>query len=87
MKDRNGEPLTEEEEYILTEWYWGTFTRWQYIFGEYQAGLLERESIPEAGWRHAIDSHRLMSRYWEENKDNNFRAAFVEFIDNEILVD
>ena len=30
MKDRNGEPLTEEEEYILTEWYWGTFTRWQY---------------------------------------------------------
>ena len=85
MKDRSGHDLTAGEEFLLQEWHWGTLIRWQYVFGEYEAGLLEREDLPTEQWRFTFMTNSEMAEFWEDRKDAAFRSDFVEFMEVDVI--
>lgn len=85
MKEENGDPLTDEEEYLLRTFHWGVLRRLQYVFGEYREGLIERADIPTGDWSAMFQSGSVMEKLWQEDANNLFRPDFVQFMDEEVI--
>jgi len=85
FKAENGEELTEQEDYWMEEWAWGTFIRWQYVWGEYDAGLIDREFLPTKDWRLVLDNNPVLMRFWRESGAISYRPDFIQFMNAEVL--
>jgi len=85
FRARSGADLTAEEEFWMEEVAWGTFVRWQFVWGEFDAGLIDREAIPTEDWRISMEDSPQTMRFWREYKDIAFRADFVQFVEEEVL--
>jgi len=85
LKDVGHAALTPEESIVLGTSWEVLFTRWQYIYGEYQAGLIEKEDIPVAGWRRMMSTYPSMAGKWETVKGESFRPDFVRWMEQEVI--
>jgi hypothetical protein len=85
MKDERGEPMSEDEEYLLGIWYWGILVRLQYVYGEYREGLIEKDDIPVGDWKEFFFDGGLMGELWKETAETHFRPDFVEFMEREVI--
>ncbi len=84
VKTRNGEPLDEEEQYLLDLASWATLMDWQYIVREYRIGFLEQDVIPMAGWQRVFLDQPGLARFWSENK-HVAEPEFIQWMDENIV--
>ena len=85
IKDRNGETLTEFDEQLLRSSTLAMLTRWQYVFGEWQAGLLQEDELPVADWRISIMGSPVNHKTWEEVGRVSFKPDFVDWMESNVV--
>ena len=85
VKIQKDEPLSDEEIYIADRYYEQTLLNWQFIYVEYERGLLEPEDIVVSGWRDYFYNFGALPEYWEQNKNIDFRPDFVTWLDETIV--
>ena len=86
VKDRSGDPLTEFDEQIVRASVLAMLTRWQYVFGEWQAGLLREDELPVGDWRMALSGSPASRRAWDEVGKISFKPEFVDWMDSNVVV-
>jgi len=84
VKQRSSEGLTEFDEQILRVAALAMFTRWQYAFGEWQAGLLEETEVPVRAWRLAF-SDGATRDVWEQQGEISFQPHFVKWMESNVV--
>jgi uncharacterized protein (TIGR02246 family) len=85
VKDASGAELTPEERQVL-EAQWGiVLTRWQYIHGEWQAGLIDDEDIPVVAWKRTMSAFPSFYRTWQNDKAIAFRPDFAAWMDRNVV--
>ena len=85
-KARNGERLGEQEHYLLTGVFNYILTGWQYVYGEYEAGLIESEDMPIGGWRVWFHGDMTaMADYWRQAKNSSYRPDFVQWMEDNVV--
>ncbi len=85
VKIEKNEPLSDEEKYIAERFAEQTLLNFQFIYVEYQRGLLEQEDIQAAGWKSYFYGFPPLVEYWEQSKYLQFRPDFVTWFDETIL--
>jgi len=84
-KARSGEPLTSTEEFMVERYQRQMLLNWQFVFVEYQNGLLDEQDLIASAWRDAVETFPGLREHWERSKEANFRADFVAFMDRDIV--
>ena len=82
---QNDEQLSADESYIAERFFEQWLLDWQFVYVEFQRGLLEEADIPAAGWNKFFRSFPAMARYWDQSKYSEFRQDFVAWFDGELL--
>ncbi len=85
LKLRRGEPLTEMEDLVLDIDARVVLVGWQYIYGEFREGLIEREDVPLEDWRFAFASRPSFSRVWSATSTISFRPDFVAWMNENVV--
>ena len=85
QKSRNGEELSSVELSLLRTQAFQVLTRWQYVYGEYQEGLIDRDSLPIRNWRGVMANNKHIRQVWDNSSLDSFRPDFVEFINAEVV--
>ncbi len=85
VKIEKNEPLTDDETYIAERFYEQTLLNWQFIFVEFQRGLLEPADIQVAGWRAYFYGFPSMPDFWDQQKNIHYRPDFVRWFDETIV--
>ena len=85
VKQRSGDGLTEFDEQILRASALAMFTRWQYVFGEWQAGLLEESEVPVRNWRFILSDGSANRDIWEQLGEISFRPDFVKWMESNVV--
>ena len=67
MKQRSGEALTEMEQLLLETEADATLVRWQYVYGEWKAGLIDADEVPVENWHYAFSNNPAMQKHWRVN--------------------
>ena len=86
-KAKNGRPLTEEEQFLLTYFQARVLTNWQYAFTEYQAGFISEEDMGIPGWRFWFHEEIPgMPDYWTRvGTPGRYRSDFIEFLNENVV--
>ena len=84
-KSRTGGELSELDQSLLRTHAFQLLTRWQFVFTEYRAGLLDRESLPIESWRAIMAGTSHVRKVWDDSSEDNFRSDFVEFMNSEVI--
>ena len=82
---RRQETLTEEENYQLRSLMAITMNNLQYVYVEYQEGLIGEEDLGVFGWRRLYhNQYPGMPALWAEIQ-GTYRADFVEFFEENVV--
>ena len=92
IKHRNGDELTEYEQLLLDRSMSVNLGNFQFVYTEYQRGLIEESAISIDDWANSFDGTSLlepghwpdMSDYWEATK-HRFDSDFVEWMDENVV--
>ncbi len=84
VKIEKNEPLSDDETYIAERFSEQTLLNWQFIYVEFQRGLLEEEDIQVAGWRAYFYGFTPLPVFWEQHKNIDYRPDFVRWFDETI---
>jgi hypothetical protein len=85
LKSRNGETLNAAEQELLVYLSMQIFTRWEYVIGEYNEGLLTQDSVPIEDWRRVVNENPHMKVTWDRRGHESFRPGFVQFMEEFVL--
>jgi uncharacterized protein (TIGR02246 family) len=85
VKDASGAELTPEERVVLEAQWSIVLTRWQYIHGEWQAGLIDDVDIPVVAWKGTMSAFPSFYRTWQNDKTAAFRPDFVQWMDRNVV--
>jgi hypothetical protein len=83
-KGRAGEPLTDEQLDLLNVFYNYTMTSWEYLWKEYEAGLLAREDLGIDGKRRLFRSFPGLSERWPVISDL-YHPGFVAWVEENVV--
>ena len=72
LKSRNGETLNAAEQELLVYLSMQIFTRWEYVIGEYNEGLLTQDSVPIEDWRRVVNENPHMKVTWDRRGARKF---------------
>ena len=85
LQAQRGEALTEEENYQLRSLMALTLNNLQYVYVEYQEGLIGEEDLGVFGWRRLYhNQYPDMPALWAEIQ-GTYRADFVEFFEENVV--
>ena len=87
VRSRSGEALNAAEIELLESLSMQTYTRWQYVFGEYNEGLLEWENIPIEDWRRVVRENPYMVTTWRRRGHRGFHPKFLEFVEETLFAE
>jgi uncharacterized protein (TIGR02246 family) len=85
VKDASGAELTPEERHVIEAGWETLLTRWQYVHGEWQAGLVDLEDIPVEAWKRTMDAYPSFYRTWQNDKAIAFRPDFAAWMDRNVV--
>jgi uncharacterized protein (TIGR02246 family) len=85
LKDSSGAELTPEERHVIDAQWETVLTRWQYVHGEWQAGLIDVEDIPVGAWKRTMSTYPSFYRTWQNDKALSFRRDFAEWMDRNVV--
>ena len=77
--------LTAEQRQLLQASWEILLTRWQYLHGELEAGLIEIDDIPVASWRRTMSTYPSFAEAWQQTKNIAFRKDFAEWMDRNVV--
>lgn len=83
IKEQNGETLTEYDRAILQSAARAMLTRWQYAYGEWQAGLLGDDDVPVEDWKRAFNGGLSAQQVWQEQ--GSFQGDFVRWMNENVV--
>ncbi len=82
---RRGETLTEEENYQLRSLMAITLNNLQYVYVEYQEGLISEEDLGVFGWRRLYhNQYPGMPALWADIQ-GTYRTDFVEYFEENVV--
>ena len=85
LKSRSGETLNATEQELLVYLSMQIFTRWEYVIGEYNEGLLTQDSVPIEDWRRVVNENPHMKVAWDRRGHESFRPDIVQFMEEFVL--
>ena len=85
LKDVNHSGLSADEVVILETFWQTVLVRWQYVYGEYQAGLIDLQDIPINGWKGTMSTYPSMMSLWESSKGVDYRPDFVRWMEEFVI--
>jgi len=85
VKEKSSDGLTVFDEEVLLVSALAMFTRWQYVFGEWQAGLLEESDVPVRVWRYSLSDGSAYRAVWEQIGEISFRPDFVKWMETNVV--
>lgn len=77
--------LTAEQRQLLQASWEILLTRWQYLHGELEAGLIDIDDIPVASWRRTMSTYPSFAEAWQQTKNIAFRKDFAEWMDRNVV--
>lgn len=60
------EALSELDRLMLRASAEAMLTRWQYVFGEWRAELIDEDDVPTGNWRYAFERNAAAQEVWRE---------------------
>ena len=85
VKQQNGESLSQVDQMYLTQQADGLMVRWEYVYGEFQEGLIEEESVPVENWRYVFAAYPDLAKRWEEIGRFSYHPDFVQFMEENVV--
>ena len=85
LKQRNGEPLTAMDEFLLLYHAVRVLAGWQYVYGEFRAGLLDESEIPIENWRFTCSVRPEMKRALQDAGRMGLRPDFVQWMKENVV--
>jgi len=83
-KEGRGEPLTDLEHNMLAANMESVLTRWQYAYGEWQAGLIDEADVPVENWHFVMAGSATMQQVWSDIGQFSFRPDFVAWMNENV---
>lgn len=87
VRSRSGEALNAAETELLESLAMQSYTRWEYVVGEYNEGLLSWESVPIEDWRRVVSENPYMVTTWRHRGHKGFDPGFVEFVEKFVFAE
>jgi len=85
VKARDGESLTPSESLAVEKYLDQFILDWQFVYVEYQRGLLGAEEIPIQGWRDTLVEYPTMREIWKDRSSRGYyREDFVAWIEENV---
>jgi hypothetical protein len=81
VRSRSGEALNAAETELLESLAMQSYTRWEYVVGEYKEGRLEWESVPIEDWKRVVSENPYMETTWHRRGNKGFDPDFVKFVE------
>ena len=78
--------LTDVDEYRLRRFNQRQFVALQYVYGEFQRGMIDESEISAEAWRSGFHDIPLALESWNASK-SGFNADFVEFMDRNVVTE
>ena len=82
-KIENRETVSPEELYQFRWFARGLFIRWQWQFGEYEQGFIDKERLPLSSWRSWFRQYPEILNEWEAAA--GLTPEFEQFIEEEVI--
>jgi len=73
------------DEHLLDQLAEGILVRWDYVYGEFQEGLLDEENVPVELWRRTYSDTPRFAKFWQERGNYSFRPDFVQYMEENVL--
>jgi hypothetical protein len=86
VKQQGGEVLTGYERASLMSADRAVLTRWQYVYGEWQAGLIEDADVPTDDWSRVFSNDQILQQVWRAESRASFRPDFVQWMEEIVVV-
>ena len=82
VKAENGEPLSAEDIHRIRWFGIQTLDKFEYVYGEYQRGMIEAEALAPEAWRNTFEEDIPgLVEIWDQER-HQYGEAFVEYIDS-----
>jgi hypothetical protein len=85
LKRREGQPLTPIEQAMLDMDVTGQLVLWQYVHGEFRAGLIDESDIPVEQWRYVISQRPELKSALKDPMRIGLRPEFVAWMNENVV--
>jgi hypothetical protein len=85
VKQIDGEPLTTMDGLLLSIDAGRSLAGWQYIYGEFQAGLIDESDIPVDNWRYVFSIRPEMKRTFDNVEVAGLRPDFRQWMEENVV--
>jgi hypothetical protein len=85
VKQLDGEPLTTTDTLLLAIDAARSLAGWQYIYGEFQAGLIDETDIPVDNWRYVFSIRPEFKRAFDNNEFAALRPDFRQWMQENVV--
>jgi len=86
LKLREGEALTAMDQLLIEVDTARVLTTMQYVYGEFQAGLIDEADIPVENWRYVVSTRSPLKNALENAGRYGLRPAFVQWMKENVVV-
>ena len=86
LKLRDGEALTAMDQSLIEVDTARVLATWQYIYGEFQAGLIDEADIPVENWRYVVSTRSPMKDAVENAGRVGLRSDFAQWMKENVVV-
>ena len=82
IRERNGDELSQLDLLKLENYYYATFSKWEWEHRQNLAGLISSDNLPVEDWRAVFSSYPGFARHWRDDGfRKRFSSGFVDFVD------
>lgn len=85
LKRRDGQTLTPIERALLDMDVTRQLVMWQYVHGEFRAGLIDENAIPIENWRYTVSQRPELKSALENPVRIGLRPEFVEWMNENVV--
>ena len=85
LKLHEGQSLTPMEQMLYDLDAIRTLVSWQYVYGEFRAGLLDESDIPIENWRDTVSQRPNVKSALENPARTGLRPEFVEWMNENVV--
>ena len=84
LNQRHGEPLTAMDQLVLDLDAARVLVTWQYVYGEFRAGLIDEDDIPLKNWRYLVSTRPAIKNALESGRVG-LRTDFVQWMGEKVV--
>jgi hypothetical protein len=85
LQQREGQPLTLTEQFLLEMDARRVLFVWQYVYGEYREGLIDEGDVPIENWRRVFSERPEFEKAWQNPGRMGLRPDFVQWMEENVI--